>query len=110
MQPVRGTVTLPGGKSAAGSMVVFESQSDGPDVTARGDVKDDGTFIMSTQKPGDGVPPGKYRVAVMPPPMVNAEAAYSSPFHPKYSSFDTSGLQFEVQRGRPNELTIQVTK
>jgi hypothetical protein len=65
---------------------------------------------MSTIKTGDGVPPGKYKVQVNPPPMVNAEAAFVSPFNAKYSNFATSGLEFEVKRGQKNEFPIQVTK
>jgi hypothetical protein len=110
MQPVRGKVTLPDGKPAAGSQVVFESDQQGKKVSARGDVRDDGSYELSTIKPGDGVPPGKYKVQVNPPPMVNAEGPYTSPFNAKYSSFQTSGLEFEVKSGQRNEFPIQVTK
>jgi hypothetical protein len=110
MQPVRGTVKLPDGKPAAGSQVVFEGGPDGKKVSARGDVQGDGSFELSTYKPGDGVPPGRYKVQVNPPPMVNAEAAYVSPFNAKYSNFQTSGLEFEVKAGQRNEFPIQVTK
>lgn len=110
MQPVRGTVKLPDGKPAAGSQVVFEGGPDKKKVTARGDVREDGSFQLSMIKPGDGVPPGKYLVQVNPPPMVNAEAAYVSPFNAKYSNFQTSGLEFEVKSGQKNEFEIQVTK
>ena len=107
---VRGKVTLPDGKPAAGSQVVFESEQDGKKISARGDVQDDGSFELSTFKPGDGVPPGKYKVQVNPPPMVNAEGPYTSPFNAKFSSFQTSGLEFEVKPGARNEFPIQVTK
>jgi hypothetical protein len=110
MAPVHGKVTLGDGKPAAGSQVVFESDQEGKKVTARGDVQPDGSFELSTFKPGDGVPPGKYKVQVNPPPMINAEAAYVSPFNSKYSNFATSGLEFEVKRGAKNEFPIQVTK
>jgi len=110
MQPVRGKVTLPDGKPAAGSQVVFESEQEGKKISARGDVQGDGTFELSTFKPGDGVPPGKYKVQVNPPPMVNAEGPYISPFNAKYSNFNTSGLEFEVKRGATNDFPIQVTK
>jgi hypothetical protein len=109
LQPVRGKVTLPSGQAAAGSQVVFEGEQEGNVVSARGDVQADGTFQMSTHQPGDGVPVGKYRVQVNPPPMVDAEARSVAPFNPKYSSFDTSGLQFEVKPGA-GELSIQLTK
>lgn len=110
LQPVRGKVTLPDGKPAAGSQVVFESDQEGKKISARGDVLDDGSYQLSTFKPGDGVPPGKYKVQVNPPPMVNAEGPYSAPFNAKYSSFQSSGLEFEVKSGATNEFPIQVTK
>jgi len=110
LQPVRGTVTLADGKPAAGSQVVLEGGPEGKKIAARGDVREDGSFELSTFKPGDGVPPGKYKVRVNPPPMVNAEAAYISPFNTKYSNFETSGLEFEVKSGQRNEFPIQVTK
>jgi hypothetical protein len=107
---VRGKVTLPDGKPAAGSQVVFESEQEGKKISARGDVRDDGSYDLSTFKPGDGVPPGKYKVQVNPPPMVNAEGPYTLPFHAKYSSFQSSGLEFEVKSSAKNEFLIQVTK
>jgi len=110
LQPVRGTVKLPDGKPAAGRQVVFEGGPEGRKVSARGDVQTDGSFELSTNKPGDGVPPGKYKVQVNPPPMINPEAAYVSPFNAKYSNFQTSGLEFEVKAGQRNEFPIQVTK
>jgi hypothetical protein len=110
LTPVRGKVMLADGKPAAGSQVVFESDQDGKKISARGDVRDDGSFELSTFKPRDGVPPGKYKVQVNPPPMVNAEGPYTSPFNAKYSSFQTSGLEFEVKSGAKNEFPIQVTK
>jgi hypothetical protein len=110
LHPVRGKVTLPNGKPAAGSQVVFEGGPVGTTISARGDVREDGSYELGTFEPGDGVVPGTYRVQVNPPPMVNAEAAAASPFNPKYSSFATSGLEFEVKRGGKNEYPIQVTR
>jgi len=110
MVPVHGKVTLPDGKPAAGSQVVFQGGSEKQKFTARGDVGPDGTFHMSTEKPGDGVPPGKYNVLVNPPPMVNAEGPYVVPFHNKFTNFATSGLEFEVKAGAANDFAIQVTK
>lgn len=110
LQPVRGKVTLADGKPAAGSQVVFEGEQEGKKVSARGDVQEDGSYSLSTFNPGDGALPGKYRVQVNPPPMVNAEGPYILPFNAKYSNFQTSGLEFEVKAGQKNEFPIQVTK
>lgn len=108
--PVHGKVTLPDGKPAAGSQVVFQGGEEKKQFTARGDVGADGTFTMGTEKPGDGVPPGKYSVIVNPPPMVNAEGPYVVPFNAKFTNFKTSGLEFEAKRGAANDFAIQVTK
>jgi hypothetical protein len=110
LQPVRGKVTLPDGSPAAGSLVVVESEIDGKTISARGDVQTDGTYELSTYQPGDGVPPGKYRVLVAPPPVANIDAPTRPPFHAKYSSFQTSGLEFEVKAHEKNEFPIHVTK
>jgi hypothetical protein len=110
MVAVHGKVTLPDGKPAAGSQVVFQGGPENKRFTARGDVVADGTFKMGTEKPGDGVPPGKYNVLVNPPPMVNAEGPYVVPFNTKFADFKTSGLEFEVKSGAANDFAIQVTK
>jgi len=83
---------------------------DGQKVTARGDVGGDGSFELGTLKPGDGVPPGKYRAIVNPPPMVNAEGPNIVPFNAKFASFQTSGLEYEVKAGVKNVFSIQLTK
>jgi hypothetical protein len=110
LAPVHGKAMLANGRPAAGSQVVFEGEVDGKPVTARGDVRDDGSFEMSTYAPGDGVPPGKYRVQVNPPPMVSAEAPVALPFSSKYVNFQTSGLTFEVKPGQSNELNLKLEK
>jgi hypothetical protein len=107
---VHGKVTLPDGKPAVGSQVVFEGGPAGQQVTARGDVVGDGTFALGTTQPGDGVPPGKYKALVNPPPLVNAEGPNVSPFNARFSNFQTSGLEYEVKQGVKNEISIQVTK
>lgn len=109
LQPVRGKVTLADGRPAANSQVVFEGPAGGKAVSARGDVQADGSFELSTLQPGDGVPIGKYRVQVNPPPLVDAEARNAAPFNAKFSDFSTSGLEFEVKAGG-NDFSIQLTK
>jgi hypothetical protein len=110
LEPVRGKVLLADGQPAVGSQVVFEGQFEGKAITARGDVRADGSFEMGTYAPGDGVPPGKYRVQVNPPPVVNADAPMQLPFAKKYANFETSGLEFEVKPGEPHELLLKLDK
>src|SRR5438093_5675401 len=66
LYPVHGKVTWDNGAEArelAGGLVICESV-DGK-VGARGDIEKDGSFRLSTYKPGDGLLPGKHRVAVV---------------------------------------------
>jgi hypothetical protein len=109
LHPVQGKVTLPDGTPVAGAMVEFEGEEGNKDITPRGDVQADGSYRLGTYKPGDGAPAGKYRVLVVPPPMVNAEAPNPSPFNARFSDFNASGLEFEVKPGK-NEFSITVTK
>src|SRR5438045_8319245 len=67
LSPVRGTVTLEDGSPLKKGMVIFEgTAADGRAVTARGEVKPDGSYQLGTYKPGDGAPLGKYRVPINP--------------------------------------------
>jgi hypothetical protein len=79
-------------------------------VMARGTLQPDGTFRLGTNRPGDGAPPGKYRVLVVPRGLTEAEAAKRPPIiDRKFEKFETSGLTLEVKPGA-NELLITVTK
>lgn len=109
MNPVSGKVTLPGGQPVPGGMVVFEGQVGGKTISARGAIGPDGSYTMSTNTPGDGVPAGTYKVSIAPPGSANPDAPAPSPFAAKFSSFDSSGLTFEVKPGK-NEFPIPVTK
>jgi hypothetical protein len=112
MCPVRGKVTLGDGKPVTEGMVVFERKGEGQPVTARGEIQADGSYQLSTHRPGDGVPPGTYRVLVAPKSDPNAvdRPAKPPPFDPRYADFKTSGLEFEVKPGGPNDFPITVNK
>src|SRR5262245_13856277 len=62
---VKGVVTLDG-KPVKDAVVLFER--DGAESRpATGRTDSDGVFTLSTYKPGDGVRPGDYKVAITPP-------------------------------------------
>ncbi len=110
MYPVHGTVTLEDGRPLTRGIVIFEGQHDGIAVMARGEIKPDGSYQLSTEKPGDGAPPGKYRVQINP--MDRSEVPDEQkklPFDIKYLRFDTSGLEYEVKAG-PNEFPIKLSR
>src|SRR5262245_22198668 len=100
--PVTGKVVVKGGGPLNGGMVVFAPVDGGTTSGARGYIREDGTFTLSTDSPEDGSFVGKYRVLVVPPPRKGGEDAIPTtpPIDPKYAEFATSGLEAEVTAGQ----------
>ncbi len=113
LHPVHGKVTLEDSTPLTKGLVVFESMEGRTPITARGDIQADGSYRLSTHKPGDGVPPGKYRVLIAAQDYGNIDGLEGPrrppAFDPRYTDFSTSGLEFEVKAG-PNEIPITVTR
>jgi hypothetical protein len=110
LSPVTGRVVFEDGSPLDEGIVICEMQDGGKPVMARGSIQADGTFRLGTEKPGDGVKPGKYRVLVVPRGRTQAEASVLPPIiDHKFEKFETSGIEFEVKEGK-NELPITVTK
>jgi hypothetical protein len=112
LYPVRGKVTFPDGTPMTEGTVVFESVDGDKPVTARGPIQSDGSYELGTHKPGDGAPPGKYRVLVAPkydPNAVDKKPAAGPPLDPRFTAFETSGLKFEVTAGN-NDYPIQISR
>jgi hypothetical protein len=108
LYPVHGQVTLEDGKPLTKGMVIFECKQGEKTVMARGEIQADGSYRLSTSKPGDGAPPGKYRVVIAP--MENVDLPDNErrlPFDRRYTDFKTSGLEFEVRAG-DNEIPIRL--
>jgi hypothetical protein len=109
--PAGGRVVFRGGKPLPGGWVSFRSVATG--AMSRGEIQPDGTFELTTRKPGDGAVEGRHQVLVVVPPA----RAYSGPGAPaplppidaKFTGFDTSGLEFTVTTN-PSEsrFTIEV--
>jgi hypothetical protein len=93
-------VVFKDGKPLTGGLVVFRPVDDKLQVSARGDIQPDGTFVMGTYQEGDGAVPGKYQAAITPPPRRKIrEKPVDKPIvHPRFESYETSGLEFEVKR------------
>jgi len=78
--------------------------------SARGIIKEDGSFRMSTSREGDGVKPGKYRVAVAPPPaIVTRKKTPPVLLDQRLQDFQTSDLSYTVP-GPNEEYTVTVWK
>jgi hypothetical protein len=99
LAPVTGKVTVAGAPLTSGT-VNFESVDRG--FAAPGVLQSDGTYKVRSQH-GDGLPIGRYRVSITPPPgndpLGGKKAPPSSPIPEKYRSFTTSGLDADVRPG-----------
>ena len=102
--PVHGQVLFRGKPLAYGS-VMFQPAEVGE--LARGQIQPDGTFVLSTKKPGDGVHVGTSRVRITAYDAQRPGAAQNSgqqetalgrsAIPKKYQSFGTSELTVEVK-------------
>jgi len=114
--PVSGNVTYEGNPVPEGTITFFPREGGRP---ATGTIHADGTYVLSSMVPGDGVPPGEYAVAIearrvhdsapmptslqeeiegvgqgAPPPKIE----WLVPIN--YSSAETSGLTATVEPGK----------
>ncbi|HXG09456.1 MAG TPA: hypothetical protein VNK04_06675 [Gemmataceae bacterium] len=115
--PVKGKVVYPDGTPLTGGIVEFEAlASEVGQVNARGTIREDGTFEVSTLFPGtdkerDGAVAGEHRVLVIPPLLTDeAMAKGAKPaVDPRYRRYETSGLKVKVNPD-VNEITLTVKK
>lgn len=97
--PVKGTLIY-NGKPVPKGTVLFTPVSGGP--TATGQINEDGTYRLTTYKPGDGAFIGEYRVVViaMEGPLQGEPPIAPPPLIPdKYSSLALSDLKANVHEG-----------
>ena len=108
MYPVRGIITLSDDTPLTKGLVIFERIEGGPPLTARGNVKADGRFELSTVRPGDGVPLGKYKMVINPLDASDApDEAKVLAFDVKYVNFGTTDLVVEV-KSEPNDVPVKL--
>jgi hypothetical protein len=109
--PVDGRVIFEDGKVAEIGTVEFRMNQDENRIIARGVIRKDGSFSMSTFEPGDGAVEGKHQAIVQQ--MVISEGLGPSHQHgprvpKKYADYSTSGLQVEVKPIEKNQITIKL--
>lgn len=110
LYPVKGTVTLDDGTPVTKGVVIFERVAGGEPITARGQIQSDGSYELSTHKPGDGVPPGKYKVVLNSMDLSDLpDEQKNLPYDTKYLSLGTSGLEVEVNSG-PNDIPLKLER
>ncbi len=87
-----------------------------PTFVAQGDIKSDGTYVVSSTGMNDGIPPGKYQVYIGGVETVETKEMggrtitnRTSLINTKYQSPSTSGLEFTVD-GSTRKFDIQVDR
>jgi len=95
-----GTVKYSSGEPVPGGVVLFVTSTN----QYSGEIAN-GEFTLGGIRPGDGLPPGNYKVCV-----VGHDATDTPYVATKYSNADASGISFEVQKGAQNVFDIVVEK
>lgn len=110
---VTGTVKLPDGTPLAGGRILF--RPDGETVYAgRGEIREDGTFELSTFGASDGAVAGTHKVMVLPPTPegamddVRKRTANALQIDLSYQSLRTTPLEYKVEPGGENHFDIVV--
>ncbi|MCX7422752.1 MAG: hypothetical protein NT013_24880 [Planctomycetia bacterium] len=109
---VHGMVVFPDGSPLRKGTVEFEAIGQTKPITASGEIASDGTFQLGTFQAKDGAVSGQHRVAIIADyeigTGVERPGELPAPqLHPKFRSFKTSGLTFNV-KPQMNNLLIEV--
>src|SRR5262245_39683599 len=109
---VHGMVVFPDGTRLTKGTVEFEAIGQSKPITASGEIKQDGTFLLGTYRPGDGAISGQHRVAVIVDYHIGTgverpQELPAAELHPRFRSFKTSGLKYTVEP-RMNNILVEV--
>jgi hypothetical protein len=103
--PVSGKISQKDGTPVSGGIVIFESVAQ--KVSARGEIRSDGSFQLGTHGNNDGAAEGEYKVVIAPPPLPEEGKRPRSPISQKYQSLESTPLKFTVSKdGRTNKFEI----
>lgn len=108
--PVSGKVQFPSGAPVRMGTVETRSQELG--VHARGTIESDGSFSLTTFRPGDGAVAGIHDCVVVQLVVAEGFDGKVSTYgvvDPKHNSYRTSGLTLEVKPDQTNEVVLEVT-
>lgn len=111
LHSVTGHVTYEDGSPLDEGSVVAESVGQEKLIMAQANIRKDGSFEWGTTRSGDGAPAGNYRVIVVPRGLGDFDQSQGMlpAVDKKFTSYETSGITFEVKPGR-NTLEIKVTR
>lgn len=111
LKPMSGTVTFEDGTPLAQGTVVFQSTG----FQARGTLNAQGKYVIGSDKPGNGLPPGKYEVGIVGAFDQTQTKGGGESFQPKplikekYSDPSMSGITVQVD-GNTKTFDFKVEK
>ena len=111
--PASGHVEFADGTRMSGGSVSFRPVQATMDASARGQIRPDGTFTLTTFTPDDGAALGRHQVLVVSALGGDRESPNPAQprLDPRFSNYDTSGLEFEVTTDTAkNEFKVIVDK
>jgi hypothetical protein len=115
LYPIKGVIVFENGQPAkelAGYSVTFTPTSGEGLPSSFGNVEEDGTFILSCKKKGDGAVAGKHQVVVAPPEPEDEEGdkPRRRPPQPKVSLDPATAVQEVTVEPKSNDITLKVKK
>ena len=109
---VKGFVRFPDGMPLTSGTIEFQSIDHELQIGATSEIDENGAFELGTFDVDDGAIEGRHRAVVVSSHEIGTGAERpglieTSKLHPRFSDFNTSGLEFEVKPGK-NEIVIPV--
>jgi len=112
--PVKGKVVFKGTDepAAKGAKIWFESTKPPDFLRSMSDIGDDGTFVLSTDREGNGAMEGEHRVRIDPTngSGMNIEAELAKTIDRKYFEFRTSGVTVEIKPNEAHDFKIELDR
>lgn len=122
--PVKGKITFEGKSMRGGGAISLVPIGNQAGKTAGGEIAEDGSFQLTTYKPGDGSMAGEFRVVIHQSVFKEPEASRDGEKVAKaaeavapadripaiYSDPQNSPLKAKVEAGKPNELNLELKR
>jgi hypothetical protein len=102
---VSGRVTRPDGSPLVGARVIARADATGK--SANGLTDSNGSYVLSTVEPGDGVPAGDYKASIIEYRGMGDNMRPAS-ISLKYGNPDESGLAFAISGGEEKVFDVVV--
>jgi hypothetical protein len=101
-------VVLLNGKPVPQAQITLHPQFAGPGWMPVASALGDGSFEVSTRQPGDGAPPGKYKLTITWHPKATDDDPGPNFLPARYAQVATSNLELEVGTATNDSVVLQL--